>query len=93
MNILTKSEEKLLKEAIDDAEVWEGTLIGNPAPDPLDDFRFAIACMRGALTEVKRQQKELRKLRKAARKYGESQVFCYVATDSGFVDVGSFDLF
>jgi hypothetical protein len=62
MQILTKTQEKLLKEAIDSAEAWEGSLIGNPDPEPLDDFRFQIAAMRGALVIVKEQQKVLRKL-------------------------------
>jgi len=62
MQILTKAQEKLLKEAIDSAEAWEGALIGDPDPQTLDDFRFQIAAMRGALVVVKEQQKLLRKL-------------------------------
>lgn len=46
---------KLLAEAIADAEVWRGGLVGNPDPGPLAAFDARIAAMRQALRCVRRQ--------------------------------------
>jgi hypothetical protein len=62
MQILTPYQEKMLAKAIDDAEAWEGSIVGHPDPEVLEDFQFQIAAMRGALSVVKEQQKLLRKL-------------------------------
>jgi hypothetical protein len=46
---------KLLKEAIDEAAGWRGTLVGNPDPQPLEEFDSRIAAMRAALEAVRLQ--------------------------------------
>ena len=93
MYVLTKTQEKFLKEAIDSAEGWRGTLIGNPDPEPLEAFDKEILAMRVALAKLIEQQRELRTLRTAARKLNASRIYCYIGPeDGGCIDIGTFTL-
>lgn len=62
MNIpkLPRGTIKSLAEALDEAEGWRGTLIGNPDPEPLKEFDANIRRMRDALKAVRDQQRALR---------------------------------
>lgn len=49
-----------LKRAIDEAEGWRGSMIGNPDPEPLEEFDGFIATARKALKSVRRLNNEVR---------------------------------
>lgn len=63
---------KALADAIDSAEGWRGTLVGNPDPVPLELFDAEIARMRAALAAVRRQNAAVKHAAKLAQ--GAAQI-------------------
>lgn len=49
-----------LKRAIEEAEGWRGSMIGNPDPEPLEEFDEFIATARKALKAVRKLNNEVR---------------------------------
>jgi hypothetical protein len=84
MKILTIRQEKLLDLAIQEAEGWEGSLVGNPDPEPLEQFQKTIAEMKAALKVVSEQQKALRDVRRKMRAQGDESVTLYCAALEGY---------
>lgn len=63
-NRITRSDVLVLRNVIDEAEVWRGSMVGNPDPVPLQQFDAFIARARQALERVRLahiQQRELEK--------------------------------
>ena len=56
--MLTEKHIKALKRAIDEAEVWRGSLTGSPYPEDLEAFDNFIATARQGLAEVKALKKQ-----------------------------------
>lgn len=50
---LRKKHIDALQRAIDEAEVWRGTLTGNPDPTALEEYDAFIATARAGLKEVR----------------------------------------
>jgi hypothetical protein len=93
MQVLTQAGVKLLEEAINSAETWRGSMIGNPDPEPLASFDEEIAAMRKAIAVVKEQQGILRKVRLGLRKQNTSRAYVHCeAPEYGCVDILSFEL-
>ena len=84
MKVLTIRQEKLLALAIEEAAGWEGTMIGNPDPEPLEQFRETIAEMKEALKVVSAQQKALRDVRRKMRAQGDESVTLYCGALEGY---------
>lgn len=49
-----------LKRAIDEAEGWRGSLIGNPDPEQLEEFDEFIDTAKAALKSVRKLNREVR---------------------------------
>ncbi len=60
---------KALRRAVDEAEVWRGSMTGNPDPEPLEEFDAFIAEAREALGQAGREAKELRRLREIESRF------------------------
>jgi hypothetical protein len=50
--MITLSEYRLLKAAVDDAAFWRGSMVGNPDPKPLAEFDARIRATRKVLSKV-----------------------------------------
>ena len=84
MKVLSIRQEKLLALAIEEAAGWEETMIGNPDPEPLEEFRATVAQMKKALRIVSEQQKALRDVRRKMRAQGDESVTLYCGALEGY---------
>ena len=55
---------KALKRAIDEAECWRGSLVGNPDPADLNEFDRFITTAKAALLIVRQQNKAAKSINK-----------------------------
>lgn len=60
-----------LNRAIDEAEGWRGSMIGNPDPEQLDEFDEFIATARKALKSVRKLNNEVRLERRRPTPYAD----------------------
>ena len=60
-----------LKRAIEEAEGWRGSMIGNPDPEQLEEFDEFIATARKALKAVRKLNNEVRLERRRPIAYVE----------------------
>lgn len=67
IEVLSKKQIALFAKAIDNWEVWRGTLVGDLDPEPLQKFDAQINRAKRALEQLRAQQKALRALNKATR--------------------------
>lgn len=59
-NRITLRQKQILAWAIDEAETWRGTMVGNPDPEPLAEFDAMIEEAREALRTVGRMERTMK---------------------------------